>query len=518
MICKVCGTDNAENAKFCKTCGNRLDGVIICPACRAENSGQNRFCDSCGTRLKQAYVCARCGAQFDGNFCPVCGAPYDFKDNGSETYEDVNGREETDGNYASDENLPYAEDDGFDDEAAPVKQKTKRTWRSWTLFGGSVAALTCVALCLLFTFFINVTPYGNFHLDAYPEKYSGLIYGSFGINLKWIFSDCWDLIGDRMNMFDDFLALLSGTEYVKGYEAAFTVETLVPVLFTLAVYIATIIAVAVNSVLAIVRWIFILCGKQTKSPSAPTLGAYLSYVLGAFLIKSFWCSSVSGDIKSGYSFGAVTVVGLVFTSLLVAGYVGSRIAVKAKNLLTVKNMSHLIMCGVAVICISVVWGCITGSLSVFRYEGESGAYTSKYGAMQILQGLNLYNPEAHIKVAGLAVNYSTVTIMSVFSAAIVAGISACCLYTMRKLLTNAMDDAPSSYLVPTILIAVLMLFLLIFVSSGANSLYNQMRFEKLGIKKSLTPTVVAFTFSVIALAISIAQHVIFKMNTNKKLS
>ena len=49
MVCKVCGTNNAEDAVFCKHCGRRLDGKLICKSCGAENDGDALFCDKCGT-------------------------------------------------------------------------------------------------------------------------------------------------------------------------------------------------------------------------------------------------------------------------------------------------------------------------------------------------------------------------------------------------------------------------------------------------------------------------------------
>lgn len=49
MVCPHCGTDNAENARFCVSCGQPLPRV--CPNCGAINPPGARFCNQCGFAL-----------------------------------------------------------------------------------------------------------------------------------------------------------------------------------------------------------------------------------------------------------------------------------------------------------------------------------------------------------------------------------------------------------------------------------------------------------------------------------
>ena len=49
MVCPHCGTDNAENARFCVSCGQPLPRV--CPNCGAVNPPGARFCNQCGYAL-----------------------------------------------------------------------------------------------------------------------------------------------------------------------------------------------------------------------------------------------------------------------------------------------------------------------------------------------------------------------------------------------------------------------------------------------------------------------------------
>ena len=80
--CPKCGSDNAENAKRCVSCGNSLviantEGGAVCPKCGAQLSFGMQFCGNCGTRVavNDDNVCSRCGAKLPphSKFCPKCG-------------------------------------------------------------------------------------------------------------------------------------------------------------------------------------------------------------------------------------------------------------------------------------------------------------------------------------------------------------------------------------------------------------------------------------------------------------
>jgi class 3 adenylate cyclase/ribosomal protein L40E len=49
MKCPKCQTDNKENAKFCRKCGQKL--AKICPQCGSDNLPEDSFCDQCGYNL-----------------------------------------------------------------------------------------------------------------------------------------------------------------------------------------------------------------------------------------------------------------------------------------------------------------------------------------------------------------------------------------------------------------------------------------------------------------------------------
>lgn len=113
MVCNFCGKENADDAVFCKACGNRLvseeapeelyteniseeeyaeseeyasyaadsteNSVIVCANCGAANPAGDAFCGKCGKPF--VSVCPKCGAKLaDGQrFCGACGTAADGK-------------------------------------------------------------------------------------------------------------------------------------------------------------------------------------------------------------------------------------------------------------------------------------------------------------------------------------------------------------------------------------------------------------------------------------------------------
>lgn len=77
--CPKCGTDNAENARRCISCGSPLIAGATsganCPGCNAPIQQGATFCSNCGKQLTQSSVCSRCGSQLSPTvkFCPKCG-------------------------------------------------------------------------------------------------------------------------------------------------------------------------------------------------------------------------------------------------------------------------------------------------------------------------------------------------------------------------------------------------------------------------------------------------------------
>jgi len=74
--CPKCNAEIPENAKFCLSCGNKIEILsndeILCPKC-GKKTHKGKFCSECGAVL--VTNCPKCGIGLQANakFCPECG-------------------------------------------------------------------------------------------------------------------------------------------------------------------------------------------------------------------------------------------------------------------------------------------------------------------------------------------------------------------------------------------------------------------------------------------------------------
>jgi tetratricopeptide (TPR) repeat protein len=53
MKCPKCGTNNRDDAQYCKKCGQSLQAELVCKNCQHPNSPDSAFCDKCGRSLAE---------------------------------------------------------------------------------------------------------------------------------------------------------------------------------------------------------------------------------------------------------------------------------------------------------------------------------------------------------------------------------------------------------------------------------------------------------------------------------
>ena len=83
MVCNFCGKENADDAVFCKACGNRLVSEEAPEELYTENISEEEYAESeeyasyaADSTENSVIVCANCGAANPAGdaFCGKCGA------------------------------------------------------------------------------------------------------------------------------------------------------------------------------------------------------------------------------------------------------------------------------------------------------------------------------------------------------------------------------------------------------------------------------------------------------------
>ncbi|MBO5884401.1 MAG: SPFH domain-containing protein [Clostridia bacterium] len=75
VLCKNCGAQLKEGAKFCSDCGKKQGPTLECPGCKTVIPATSKFCPECGRNLLEKPKCKNCGLELKETtkFCPECG-------------------------------------------------------------------------------------------------------------------------------------------------------------------------------------------------------------------------------------------------------------------------------------------------------------------------------------------------------------------------------------------------------------------------------------------------------------
>lgn len=74
--CPTCKAPNAAGAKFCASCGTKLDvasSASACPQCGFALDSSSKFCPNCGCALQKACPQCGCDVAAGAHFCMKCG-------------------------------------------------------------------------------------------------------------------------------------------------------------------------------------------------------------------------------------------------------------------------------------------------------------------------------------------------------------------------------------------------------------------------------------------------------------
>lgn len=342
MECKFCHAENVDDAVFCKACGQRIDGMKKCPFCKKLVAEDAVYCNYCGKRIDGKKTCSSCGTTYEGKFCPKCGAPQGTAEHAEIT----------------------------DEIALPPAS----SWQGIVGRVGTSFALFAAVIALIFVFLIGF---------GISNAQGGVAGGEISVKLSESTS-IYDYFGKIYEQIDDAIKQIesNNTGFTK-YN--FTEPALyIPAVLCTVTAAGALISVTTLSIIAIVKLIRKLSGKEEAKAEKYAAAAVFVYLMGAAVLNAFnqacvrmsyssgWTGSVNIDVTSGYN--PATVAGIVLGAIAIGVYIACKIAVKGAQLKNAKTLAATVIACVSLVIVGVAAhyaSCASHTVSVTESESSS---------------------------------------------------------------------------------------------------------------------------------------------------
>ena len=464
MNCKICGTDNPEDAVFCKACGKRLDGTMVCQSCSASIPADSVFCPYCGGKQVVAQQKEQPKVQ---------------------TAEPVHTVAATE---------PAVETVA----ATPVKTENKG-FKTFLKYAAPATALITAVLSLIFVFFIGLVATNIFNDGATSLR------NRETIDLFYYFGDAYKEIKRGFDALDD-----AGTAY-SDYFA--NMSYLQPVMGTIIVAF-TLIAVCVLSILAIVRSIKCLLGKTQKTVGNLAVAAFLAYIAGALALlalnnvsaTNYEYGTEMSNVK--VNFNGATLAGISLCSIFAILYLCCTVASNGRELL---KANTIVKCALSLVGIGLVIAiialCSKPAITIDLSDEYPSyiEYKVQYGVTYLLAAMLVACMDWEASEAVLNLNEFTAYAIISFIMLVLTII-----FATRALagFARKMKENNKSHLVVCILFTVFALLWMAFTIVAGKEFLEAREYLEWGtFEGSLDYAfpIASFVLSVAALAISIAQ-------------
>ena len=470
MNCKICGTDNPEDAVFCKACGKRLDGTAVCTACSASIPADSVFCPYCGTKQGQ-----------------------------TQTQEPVK-----------------AEPVLQTGTTATVKTE-KKSVKTFLKFAAPAAALMTALLALIFVFF---TGYVKTTVITSGSNVSG---SKVGVDLFFYFGDAYKAIAKGLEELD-----LAGTAYSDYFATA----SYLPAIFGTVVAALTLLAVCALSISAIVQGVMCILGKTKKTGGGLAVAAFFAYLAGALAlaaidncnIKSIDSYSYSTQITTiGCKMNDATIAGVVLCAIFAFAYLAFNAASRGRELLAANAILKWVLTAVGIAVVIVVIALC--NKPAFSFDSEENLLSEKVqiGGMYLITVLAVACMDWKASEAVLNLNgFTAFTLLSfimlvltiIFATRVLAGF------------TDKVAGKPSAkqIVIGSFLVVFAVLYLAFTVSAGSEfikSLEYLEEFSKTDFELETTyikypMPIASLVLAVVAFAVSIVQFCLCRKKPDHK--
>lgn len=454
MVCKHCGTENPEEAVFCMTCGERVDGKVHCPVCGALNPTEATFCIQCGGRMDNKRVCPECGTLNEAgvNFCLGCGHAFE---------------------------KPRAQKSARSRETSREGGRTLADW--FRLFGG-IGVMAAAFFALVFTFCIGITTRTESLFDTVTE--TDFLYVYFGGRYKTLAS------------------ALKGVGEGAGY---MKFALYFPTVLGTLVAAGGLVSVIALSAVAAVRYVRALMQRDGKTNFfRPAVAAYAVFVAAATAIRAL---NGTSDGTSTISLNGATIAGIVLGAVfLVAGTVLNLLP-EGKELLTRKKLTLLISAAVGGVFFVLIFalapmgiGAVESGDSVTASTASTASLMATIGSLYYSMGFGSYGSTSVDAPIGQAIVYA---LSQLFQLAVIT----LALFAFIKLfadLTSEKAKSPLRLVIPLVVCAAGYLAMTVTVGALFNS------YLETDVKFGYAAPAVLFVFSVLQLARVIAEKLLCK--------
>lgn len=476
MNCNYCNAENPEEAVFCKECGKRLDGKTVCKECGALVPADAVYCIACGKRIDGKSVCTQCGTAFEGSFCPACGTPA------------VQSKKKT--------LSPSAQNRATADESAETP-----VWKKIVEICASSLGLGAVLCSLLFVFFIG------FGVGGSPNFEKAL--QDMGIAVQT--NDMYYFFGKG------YEKIASELDGLQTYTPLYEVSLYLPVVLGTVITAGVLVAVPVLSVLAAVKLVQKLTGKDAKGAEKLVFAAYFTYVAGAVALLVLEHVSVSATqaIVSGSSlvvsargeltFNAATVAGLTLGGVFISLFAMCKVAVKGKSLISPPVLMKTCFSLGCIILLAVAWTFAGQSAGGFTQteSNDSMSLAVAFPAIMQLIGSNNLASDSPEAVTAFVLDCCAFVIQIALIALIAAAAVKICtdLAEEKHIPTLGLSISVSA------VAAVYLVFAVLAGTMSADQLFGS---SVTGITLYFTPVITAFVFAVLQLVVTIVRTALKK--------